>query len=223
VRQLLLLALPASILLAACQGGGAGKQAPSSRATPARLSPVGATAPAGTPSTGLPPDVSNLLRSYALVQSDLPDGYTVGLIVDVPNEAALSGYADPQAAQQEMSDAGRIGGIGEQIFPPSDVAASAGISIELFKDTGGAQQWVSQPPALPAEMNPTAADTSQSVGEAMSAIHWTQGGQSGYILNFSRGRIAFGIGVAAPTGQESLDTAFTLAQLLDQKAQQQSS
>ncbi len=223
MRQLLFLALPGLVLLTACKGDGAHAGASGPNGSPARVTGAGATAPAATPSTGLPPEVSNALRRYALDQSDLPIGYSTGLLIDVPNEAALSGFADPQAAQQELTSAGRLGGIGQQIFPPSSVASSAGISIELFKDAAGAQQWVTQPPALPADMDPMPADTSQTIGETMSAIHWSQGGQSGYVLNFSRGRVAFGIGIAAPSGQESLDPAFALAELLDQKAQQQSS
>jgi hypothetical protein len=225
LQRLLTFVIPAFFilaLLAACKTATAHPPAATRGAPSGAALPVGTSGPAATPSSLIPPDVSALLHQYTLAKSDLPAGYTSGLIVEVPNEAAISGYSDLQAAQQEMDADGRQGGLGEQIIPPSDMPGSIGVSIELFKDTAGAQQWAAQPPALPASMNPTAASPSQSFGDAMSAIHWTQGGQSGYILSFSRGRLVFGIGTAAPTGQESLDAALALAQILDKKAQQQS-
>jgi hypothetical protein len=166
--------------------------------------------------------VSSLLRSYALSQSDLPSGYTTGIVVEVPNDSALSGYDDEKAARQEMEEVARQGGIGQQLFPPGNVAASMGVSIEVFKDAAGAKRWASNPPSLPAGLNPTAADPQEQIGDAISATHWTQGGQSGYVLSFSRGRVVFGIGVSAPTGHESLTPALDVAQKLNQKAQRQS-
>jgi hypothetical protein len=185
---------------------------------------IAGQAPTPTPTapSTLPSDVLTLLQRYTLAQSNLPDGYSAGGIVEVPNQQAATDYADPQAALQEIAETGRQGGLGQQVFPPPSASGTIGVSIEIFKDPQGAQRWASQPPPLPDSLKPTSVDAGQVAGEASSVTHWTQGSQSGYVLSFSRGRIVYGIGIAAPTGQEVLDPLQTLARGLDQLAQQQS-
>jgi hypothetical protein len=163
-----------------------------------------------------------VLKRYAFSQSDLPSGYGAGGLVEVPNQQAAFDYGDPQAAQHEIADTGRQGGLGQQIFPPAGVAGSIGVSIESFKDAAGAKHWAAEPPGMQAGLNATPVDPGGSFGEASSAVHWNQGAQSGYVLNFSRGRIVYGVGLAAPSGQESLAPVQELARSLDQKASKQS-
>lgn len=211
-----------ALLLVACQSS-LPQRPPGSRATVALGATSTPPAAVATAASSLPPDVDALLRRYALDQADLPAGYSTGFLSEVPNDQALDGYADPISAQKELTAVGRQGGLAEQVLPPSGVASSIGISIEVFNDAAGAQQWATNPPALPDELSPTPADPTQQIGDAISAVHWTQGAQSGYVLSFSRGRVVFGIGIAASTGQESLAPALDLALILDQKALAQSS
>jgi len=149
-------------------------------------------------------------------------GYNLGGLLEVPNQQAATDYADPRAAEQEMRDTGRQGGLGQQIFPPASVSGTVGLSIELFDDPKGARVWASRPPSMPAALSPTTVDVERPIGDAISALHWTQGAQSGFVLSFSEGRVVYGLGIAAPVGQESLAPLQLLAQSLDQKAKQQS-
>ena len=220
MRQSLLLGL---IILAlpfgACKSSRLGSQ-PKPSATPT-TNPTPIQPSTSGPST-LPADVLTVLKRYTFAQSDLPSGYSAGGLVEVPNQQAAYDYGDQQAAQKEISDTGRQGGLGQQIFPKPGVAGSIGVSIELFKDAPGAQHWAAEPPPMQAGLNPMAIDPGGSFGEAVSAIHWKQGAQSGYVINFSRGRVVYGVGLAAPAGQEALEPVQELAHSLDQKASRQS-
>lgn len=209
-------AVAAAICLAGCR-------APSrSQAGSATAAKTASATPAATPPSSLPPGVLTTLRHYALVQNDMPAGYATGGILEVPNDQAASDYADPQQAKQEIGETGRQGGLGQQINGPPSVAGTLGLSIELFKDPAGAQRWASQPPPSPAALQMAPVPNSPSFGDASSVLHWSQGAQSGYVLSFSRGQVVYGLGIQAPSGQESLDPLETLAQSIEQKLKQQS-
>jgi len=148
----------------------------------------------------------------------MPDGYTAGGVLEVPNEQAANDYPDSNQAMQEMTETARQGGLGQQLFGPGSMAGTLGLSIELFKDAAGAQRWASEPPPSPPalQMAPVSAD--RRFGDASSVMHWSQGAQSGYVLSFSEGPIVYGLGLQAPAGQESLAPLETLAQSIEQKA-----
>jgi hypothetical protein len=219
VRRLIFLgfALMAA-LLAACHNGRSATHPSQPKALAGAATSTATPAP---PST-LPPDVLAVLKRYSFRQADLPEGYAAGGTLEVPNQQAVLDYGNPKAAEQEIAETGRQGGLGQQVFPPPTVTGSIGVSIEVFKDEAGARRWAADPPAMQANLNPTPVDASGPFGEASSATHWTQGAKSGYVLSFSRGRIVYGIGIEAPTGTESLTPAQELARSLDQKAQRQS-
>jgi hypothetical protein len=166
--------------------------------------------------------VLTTLRRYSLVQNDMPAGYTAGGLLEVPNEQAVNDYADPKAAKQEIADTGRQGGLGQQIMGPPSANGTFGLSIELFKDAAGAQRWASQPPASPPDLQMAQVPQDQRYGDASSTMHWSKGAQSGYVLSFSRGQIVYGLGIQAPSGQESLGPLQTLAQSIELKLKQQS-
>jgi hypothetical protein len=176
--------------------------------------------PAATPVSLLPPSVLSTLRRYSLSQADMPDGYSAGGVLEVPNQQAANDYADPNQAMQEMSDTGRQGGLGQQLFGPGSVVGTLGLSIELFKDAAGARKWATQPPSSPPALQMVTAPADRTFGDASSVMHWSQGAQSGYVLSFSEGPIVYGLGLQAPTGQESLAPLDTLAQNIERKAKQ---
>ena len=209
----------AAVSLAGCRAPP-GIKGLSSRSTAVASAATATARP--TPPSLLPPDVLTVLRRYTLAQSDLPTGYSAGGLLEVPNDQAANDYADAQVAKQEMSDTGRQGGLGQQLTGPPSIAGTLGVSIELFKDAAGAQRWASQPPASSPALQMTPEPVDRPFGDASSAMHWSQGGQSGYVLSFSQGRIVYGLGIQAPAGQESLVPLEVLAQSLEQKAKQQS-
>jgi hypothetical protein len=208
----------AALLLVACGSG---------KGTSRNTAPTPAKQSAGTPSAAaaiptLTPDLASTLQKYTLAAGDLPSGYSLGVEQQLPNETASQGFADPAAAAKLIQQSGREGGIAQQVFTTSS-ASELGVTVEAFKDAAGAQDWIAHPPVYPASMHVTAATLPQPLGEQSSAIHWTQNGSSGYVVNFRRGRFVFGFGLSAPTGQESLDAVLPLAKALDQKAQRQAS
>lgn len=173
--------------------------------------------------TPLPANVAAALDAYALTQSDLPPGYAVAGKVQLPNDQAATGYADQQQALQRIQATGRVGGIAQQVLPPSAGVGQIGVSIDAFKDANGAHDWVSNPPAYPPSLKVEPAKLPQQLGEQSTAIHWTQNGSGGYVINFRRGRIVFGLGLSAPVGKESLDPLLQIAHALDVKAMKQAS
>lgn len=214
-----LLILPPALLASAMIACGGGSHASKAVATPPTATP---RAIAGTPQT-FSPQVATTLHKYELGQADLPDGYSIGLTIDVPNEQASLDTADPQAARKEVQETGRLGGLGQQVQLPAGEASTIGVSIELFPDAKGAQRWATDPPPLPSAMSPTPVKLDQPPGDHASAVHFVDGANAGYVLSFSRGTVVYGIGVSAPKGKESLNTALDLARRLDQKAQRLSS
>jgi hypothetical protein len=187
---------------------------------PTPTADLGSAPPGGTQSI-LPPGVLQTLRRYALTDADVTGGFTAGSVLEIPNEQAASDYADPLQAAAEIQQTGRAGGIGQQVFAPPGNSSQIGVSIELFSGVDGAKRWASAPPNLPAGLEPTLVKLQQPPGEGASAIHWKQGSQAGYVVNFSRDRVAYGVGVSAPAGQESLGTALDIARRIDQRAKTQ--
>jgi hypothetical protein len=215
-RKLTAIAAFCLVVLVGCSGLRARTPSPAATAT----APPSSQTPVATPVSLFPPAVGATLRRYTLTQADMPDGYTAGGVLEVPNEQAANDYADPNQATQEITETGRQGGLGQQLFGPGSVVGSLGLSIELFKDAAGARRWAAQPPPSPAALQMTPVEADRSFGDASSVMHWSQGAQSGYVLSFSEGSVVYGLGLQAPSGQESLAPLETLAQSIDKKAKQ---
>jgi len=221
-RRAIILA-SAALLLSACGGGKAAvRRAPAATATHASATAAAPTPPPLGAVPTLAPDLAATLKSYALALGDLPSGYSLGVQQELPNATASQGYADPAAVAKEIEQSGRQGGIAQQVFSATS-GGELGVTIEAFKDAAGAQAWVAHPPPYPASMNATPATLPAPLGEQDAAIHWTQDGNSGYVINFRRGRFVFGLGLSAPAGTESLNALLPLAQALDAKAKKQTS
>ena len=223
-RRLALIPLAAALLMTGC-GSGKGP----AQKTPATSTPTQSAALAGAPTPApplaiptLPPDLAATLKKYALTLGDLPSGYALGVEQQLPNATASQGFADPAAVVTEIQRSGRQGGIAQQILSTTG-AGNLGVTIEAFKDASGAQDWVAHPPAYPASMNATPANLPEQLGEQANAIHWTQSGSAGYVINFRRGRFVFGLGLSTAPGNESLNALMPLAKALDAKAQKQTS
>ena len=178
---------------------------------------AGTSAPSAATAT-VPADAISILQRYALTQADLPGGYTVGQLAQVPNDQDSNDYADHQAASKEIQQTQRQGGIGQQVLFTGADTSQIGVSIELFKATSGAQQWLVHPPAFPSSLQTTPATLTQKFGDQTTALHWTQGSVAGYVISFRRGRVVFGLAIAAAAGKESLDPLLPLAESLDNKA-----
>ncbi|MGI8550688.1 MAG: hypothetical protein ACR2PL_07860 [Dehalococcoidia bacterium] len=209
------------LLVAALSSAGCG----SPNKTAKQPSPTATAAGSATSASNstLPADLNAFLNQYALTAADLPPGYAVAGQVELANEQATSGYADPQAVAKEIHDTGRQGGIAQQVLSPTADAGQIGLTIESFKDADGAKQWVNKLPTPPSSLKSTPANLPQQLGEQSNATHWTQGDTAGYVVNFRRGRLVFGLGISAPNGKESLEPLIALAKKLDDKAKRQAS
>jgi hypothetical protein len=217
--KLLPLALLTVAALAALSCRSAARDGAIQRSTSAAA--TGSATPPVNPPSILPAGVLQTLRRYAITQVDLASGFTAGGVLEIPNEQAASDYADPEDAARELREVGRSGGLGQQVFPPGGDPSQIGVSIELFSEPSGAMRWASAPPDLPAAINPSPVRLDRPPGDGASGIHWERGTQAGYVVNFSRDRVAYGIGVTAPTGKESLETALDIARRIDQRIQSQ--
>jgi len=167
------------------------------------------------------PDVAALLDRFSLTPAELPSGYAALGKVLLPNDQATLGTADPQATLKQIQQTGRQGGVAQQVIGPGLDSGQIGVSVEVFKDPSGAQQWVARPPDFDQTYRTSAAALPDPLGEQSNAVHWTQGNMGGYVVNFRRGRLVFGLGLSAAAGKESLDPLLSIARRLDEKAKQQ--
>jgi hypothetical protein len=209
-------------LLCACSSSA---KSPSATVPAARTVPPAQTAVIRVPTpppavtVSVPPsDVVRITNDLRLTAADLPSGVRPGpLQGTLSNQAAAVGFASPTAVVDLMQQTGRLGGIAQGLAT-TDGATAAGVSIEVWKDAQGAQQYFAHYPQPEGPAQITRLSLPQPLGDESFAYQIEQNGQLSYAVNWRRGRIILGVGETFPPSQASLGKTMAIALALDKKA-----
>ncbi len=217
-------AIAALLLVAGCSGSNSpgNRAAVVASAPPAQTAVIRNSTPAqqleaATPPP-LPPDVTRLVEEVKLKITELPREYGYGPFAAFQtNEAAVSGFDDPNAVLKQLNDTGRQGGFVQSL---TNVGGQGGaFTVDVWKDATGAKSYFDQFPRPPKGITFQEIQLPQPLGEQSFAYEYQLNGQTGYSLAWRRGRVILGLGLQYFPGKESLDKVMALAMQLDQKAQ----
>lgn len=222
MRYLLATATACLLFLTACGGSK----------TPNRIAAVATAPPAQTvvirPPTPAPRGlatpqpaseaVTRIVDQVKLKITELPREFGYGLFAAYqPNEAAVTGFADPQGVLDQMNKTGRLGGYVQQLTTPD--GPTAAYTIEVWRDAAGAQSYFDNYPKPDKSLQTQEITLPQPLGDQSYAYQYQANGRTGYSIAWRRGRIILGAGDAFATGKETLDRIMVIVNLLDMKAQ----
>ncbi len=214
------------LALCACSSSNNASSAPTASRTiatapPAQTAIIAARTP-GAPALATPApapaDVTRLTEQVRLKITELPQGFSFGQFAGYQaNEAAVTGFDDPQGVFNRMNSTGRLGGYVQSLVAPDSSGAS--YTIDVWKETAGATSYFDQYPRPDKSLTYQAIDLPRPLGDQSLAYQYQANGQTGYAVAWRRGRLILGAGELFMPGKESIDKLMPLITALDQKAQ----